>query len=42
MLGGRAGAILRREDTPPNTMLPKLEDDECGWDASVTPVRYMP
>ena len=26
--------------TTHNTVFPKLEDDECGWDASGTPVRY--
>jgi hypothetical protein len=24
-----------------NTMFPQLEDDECGWDAAGTPVRYV-
>ena len=27
--------------TADNTVFPKLEDDECDWDASGTPVRYV-
>lgn len=28
-------------DTSYNTGFPTLEDDECGWDASGLPTRYM-